>query len=274
MGGKRILPQHLAVPHHIELADGLTALMTMAYLIYTNRIGSLDRLGPMTKLPLTELQIDRITRPALLDLLNVRYLLTEERVSDARFREAREFLNVPVYRQGEGLVDIPRVIAYENRSWLPRAFLVPDTLGCGTDEECLELLDQVDPRTTLVVNGGKISHGGVKGEVVISYRTPNRLIIDVRADEPTNLFLSEIWYPGWEALDNGRPVQIGRANYLFRYLPLEPGNHRIEMCFKPHTLFWGRAISLITIALIAACFLGRRKLQGQGNTQPAPAVSI
>jgi len=274
MGEKCILPQYLAVPYQIELADGYNSMMTMAYLIYTNRIGSLDRLGPMTKLPLSELQVDRIMRTALLGLLNVRYLLTEEKVSDTRFREAREFLNVPVYRQGEGIVDIPRVIVYENRSWLPRAFLVPDTIGCSTDEECLELLDQIDPRTTLVVNGGKTSRGGARGKVAISYRTPNQLVIDVSADGPTNLFLSEMWYPGWEAMDNGRPAHIGRANYLFRYLPLEPGNHRIEMCFKPRTFLRGRAISLITIALIAAYLLGRRKLQMQRNRYPAPAISV
>ena len=83
----------------------------------------------------------------------------------------------------------------------------------------------------------------------------------------------EIWYPGWEATDNGRPVRIGRANCLFRYLPINAGKHRIEMRYRPRTFLAGRAISLITIALIALFFVGPVKPKGRGMSYPAPVIS-
>ena len=81
-------------------------------------------------------------------------------------------------------------------------------------------------------------------------RLPNRLVLEVDTDADGILVLSEIDYPGWQATVDGRQVPILRANTLFRALPLQAGQHRIEMVFKPWTVFVGLAISVLTLLVV------------------------
>jgi uncharacterized membrane protein YfhO len=136
---------------------------------------------------------------------------------------------------------------------------VPDAVVCDTEGECLERLGEVDVRKTLVVAHGKESHGGATGWVRIIKYTPNRIELEVDANEPGNVLLSEIWYPGWIAYDNGRRVDIGRADYLFRYLPVDKGYHRIIMIYSPRSLVIGRWVSIITLLSILGMLYRKRR---------------
>jgi hypothetical protein len=264
MGGERILPQHLAVPHGIELADGYNPVVSRAYMEYTNAIGGLGWIGPMTKLPLSDLQVNQIRKPALLDLLNVRYLLSESRVDAPRFRVVREFHDITVYRQRKGIISLPRVYVYENDFCMPRAFLVSRALGCATVAKCFELLDTIDIRNELVVMGQGNAGFPTEGTVVITRREPDTIELDVTAEGPCHLFLSEVWYPGWVAYDNGRRVEICRANFLFRCLPIDAGRHEIVMRYRPASLRWGMAVSSATLLGVLAYLIVARV----GRTRP------
>ena len=48
-------------------------------------------------------------------------------------------------------------------------------------------------------------------------------------NEPGFLILSEIWYPGWKAFDNGEETKIYRANFMFRSVELLRENNN-PMC--------------------------------------------
>jgi uncharacterized membrane protein YfhO len=55
---------------------------------------------------------------------------------------------------------------------------------------------------------------------------------------------SEIFYPkGWRVQVDGKPIDLVRANYVLRALPLEAGPHRIEMEFDPTPYRIGNPVS-------------------------------
>ena len=75
------------------------------------------------------------------------------------------------------------------------------------------------------------------------------------ADDPSILMLSEIWYPGWKAYDNGKEVEILKANYIFRAVPLQKGEHIIEMVMDPLSFKVGLIVSFLTLTSLLAYFM-------------------
>jgi hypothetical protein len=68
------------------------------------------------------------------------------------------------------------------------------------------------------------------------------------------LILSENYYPSWKAYVDGVEAQIYRANYLFRALYLEEGEHEVEFVFDSATYRVGKTSTLLTSVLLLAIF--------------------
>ena len=66
------------------------------------------------------------------------------------------------------------------------------------------------------------------------------------------LFLSDVYYPGWNAYVDEEPAHIYQANYLFRAVELTKGNHKVEFRYEPQSLKIGLGISLLTVIFLAA----------------------
>ncbi len=90
---------------------------------------------------------------------------------------------------------------------------------------------------------------------------------------PAYLVLSEVWYPGWRAWVNGTEVDVLRANFAFRAVPLAaPGEHLVEMRFEPWTWQFGAGVSTLTAmccAVRGGYWLHKRR-GAQHTTRPTP----
>ncbi len=73
---------------------------------------------------------------------------------------------------------------------------------------------------------------------------PNR--IQINAVGPGKLVLSELMYPGWIALINGRKVPIQPAHQILRSVDLPDGEALVDFRFLPKSLFLGAGISGIS----------------------------
>ena len=63
---------------------------------------------------------------------------------------------------------------------------------------------------------------------------PDGSTYKVRGERDGLLVLSEIWYPeGWSATVDGEEVQIVRANYILRALPVKAGDHDVVLSYSP-----------------------------------------
>lgn len=84
---------------------------------------------------------------------------------------------------------------------------------------------------------------------------PNR--IEIRAEGPGRLILSEVSYPGWRARIDGEAAPIETAFGLFRTIDLPEGEHEVEFLFRPLTVFIGAVLTLVGGVLILAGWVRR-----------------
>ncbi|HEX2171845.1 MAG TPA: YfhO family protein, partial [Dehalococcoidia bacterium] len=102
---------------------------------------------------------------------------------------------------------------------------------------------------------------------------PNELVVSTSGDEPAYLFVSEVFYPGWQATVDGGPTEILRANFLFRAVALPAGSHEVRFVFRPLPFYVGAAISGLTlVALIALAAWPRLRPRGQRRAGEIPAT--
>lgn len=191
---------------------------------------------------------------ALLDLQNVKYLITDGSVPlpAARFDLLAEsygkklFLNKSV---------MPRL------NFIPKWEVVPERtqiLGRMTAAD-------FDPRTAVFLEREPASDGSLPTtitgeitapEVAVKNYSAQKVTVNVRASKPGILLLSDTWYPGWKVRVDGKPAGLLRADYVLKAVHLPAGNHLVEFYFAPVSFRIGAIVSGVTIvlALIAALF--------------------
>ncbi len=107
--------------------------------------------------------------------------------------------------------------------------------------------------------------------VTITSYQPNELKYDVKSDKGGVVVFSEVYYPGWTATVDGKPVEVGRVNYILRAINVAPGSHKVVLTFRPATVnatetvaYIGYALLLITLLLLV--YKGYRKRKAQEET--------
>lgn len=84
---------------------------------------------------------------------------------------------------------------------------------------------------------------------VMAADTPGGLLrARVSLQSPRTLVLSEPFYPERRAFIDGKETPLLRANMALSAVHVEAGFHTIELRFVPTTLYYGAAISVLTIA--------------------------
>ena len=74
---------------------------------------------------------------------------------------------------------------------------------------------------------------------------PNRLEIDVALPKEGYLVLSEVFYPGWKVLVDGKEAVLERANGAFRAARLSSGAHIVQMSYEPKWVSVGMFFSVL-----------------------------
>jgi len=150
---------------------------------------------------------------------------------------------------------------------LDRAWVVPAARRVSRGEMLAALADPAfDPTAEVLLEPPASALQSLTSSV--QYRmalrdAPNRVTIHAALDAPGYLVLADTWYPGWQAQVDGRPTDILRANYAFRAVWLEAGEHVIEMVYRPLSVFIGGVVSMMTLSLLAVGLLwtARRGVQ-------------
>jgi hypothetical protein len=98
--------------------------------------------------------------------------------------------------------------------------------------------------------------GPVSIEPMVETATANSFRVENGA--PVWLVLADQWYPGWYGTIDGLPVEIYRANFLFRAVQLEAGSHLVEFRYRPVSFRVGSAITLVVLGCLALFVLRYR----------------
>jgi hypothetical protein len=192
----------------------------------------------------------------LYDLLNVRYVLGKKDV-------VLDWDKFTLAFEGD-----PQLNVFENGRALPAAFVVPTAQFQPTQELVLQAITApgFDPTTTAVILGESTAPVSVGGAGTVTDIRPGRnaLAFHANTDAPALIFVSQVWYPGWQVFVDGRPAGApNRANYLFQAVSVPGGEHEVELRFAPtswRTGWWlAAAASLFALFCIVLMTMIRRR---------------
>ena len=202
--------------------------------------------------------VPSISRPDMLDALNVRYVVSGGKAGlpPDRFALSACLRAQPVFGLYSGLSSSDMYI-YENRAALPRAFFVERTLRAGAEAEALSLIRRADLRSTAVLEGpaagepAPVSRPG-EDRVAVEEAGAGRLAMTSRSRGVRYLVISEVWNPGWRATLDGRGLMLYKTDVALLGAWIPAGEHRIVLRFRPRG--WDIGLCL-TLASAAACLL-------------------
>ncbi len=199
--------------------------------------------------PLTLARYDTFVHTAhpvqQVQLLGVRYVLTEGRMG-----QDMESTYPLVYHDEQSVV-------YENRKWLPRAFVVHEVVRATSGEEALRHFKSLDldiqravvieaPPDTPLPTPTRSSEPDL---VLMTRDEPDVVEIQVTLASDGYLILLDTWYPGWQATVDDVATPIYRANYLVRAIFVPAGTHTVRFEYRPYTFLVG--LQLAALAMLA-----------------------
>lgn len=79
--------------------------------------------------------------------------------------------------------------------------------------------------------------------VKLTAYAPNQLTYEVKSATGGVMVFSEIYYPEWTATVDGKPVEIGRADYVLRALKVDKGQHQVVLTFDPKSVKQTEAVA-------------------------------
>ena len=93
-------------------------------------------------------------------------------------------------------------------------------------------------------------------KVSITAYKPNNLTYKAESKNGGVVVFSEIYYPGWTAMVDGQPAELGRVNYILRALKVAPGQHEIVLDFHPKSVATTETVAKIALALLLLTIIG------------------
>lgn len=182
----------------------------------------------------------------LLDMLNVRYLIT-----GAAMQQSDVF--VPRW-EGTSKEGLKRYI-YENLNAFPRVFFV-DSYQLAEEKEALSVMvnSSIDlSKTALLTKRPSVEPVSKTGSRAdISKYNLNEIHVDAHVDSACILVLSEVYYPRWKLEINGDAGEIMRADYILRAVALPPGDHKLVFTYDASLFRKGLITSSVTLAILCA----------------------
>ena len=174
--------------------------------------------------------------------------------------------------------DVP--VEYRRLAGGMRVRLVPEAQFVESGEAAISAVSDVsfDPEAVVIVEAEDgealpASGGGGTAEAAPS-PDPNRLTVQVNAQGPSWLLVSDVWYPGWEARLDGEAIAIRRGDYLFRAVPVPSGKHVVEFSYRPRSFLLGLILAAAGLMVLAGAGIWSRARRiargGRAKAPPAP----
>ena len=196
----------------------------------------------------------RLLSPNVLALTNTRYLLTN--IPELPFIGNTTMASGPVVNASGDTVYLYRLNEENPYSWVaPVAVKAPD-------EQVLATL--LNPRfdvkrAALFDTSARVAVAGavqsLPAPLQISTRVsrygPGSVQIDLSAPAPAGsaLVVSENYYPGWLASVDGKPANIGRADYTLIGVELPQGARHVDLTFTSPAYQTGKTVTWVAIVL-------------------------
>ena len=216
--------------------------------------------------------IDFGADPAALDQLSVRYIIVGDLMSN--YGEGVELDHPLVFED-----DATGVRVYENPDAFPRAYLSPVLAGGRSGRQDgprwtmqrtftadAELLDAAHEAGVPI--DGEARAGG---EVEVVDERNTRVRVEVEAEQPAVLVLTDSFHDNWSVSVNGEPAHLGRVNEVVRGVVVPAGESIVEFRYESRARTVGTLISVLTIVALllgAAVWAVVRRRRGSSGSDP------
>ena len=94
-----------------------------------------------------------------------------------------------------------------------------------------------------------------KSVVTVEAYEPNQISYQVESGKGGVLVFSEVYYPGWTATVDGKPVEVGRVNYVLRAIHVQSGAHKVVLSFFPKSVSTTETIAYIAYGILLLVIL-------------------
>ena len=180
-------------------------------------------------------------RPHILDMLNVKYILTRKKINNPNFIQVNDLKGI-----------------YENKKVLPKAWIVGNLKNVYSQRESLmeTLMTGFNPSNSAVVidYNDKDLPENVVGKANVKTKEENKIEIDCQSETGGLLVLSEIYYkPGWKAFVNGKETPIFQTNHILRSVRIPSGSS--EVIFEYDKSDWKKTRLLSRISFLSIILL-------------------
>ena len=90
------------------------------------------------------------------------------------------------------------------------------------------------------------------------------MALDAPAPAGSALVVAENFYPGWSATVDGRPANVGRADYALIGVELPTGGTNVVLAFDSAPYHTGKRVTLVALAVgtvwwLLGAFMGRKR---------------
>ena len=191
-------------------------------------------------------------RSHILDMLNVKYVLTRKKINNPNFIPVEEIQGI-----------------YENKKVLPKAWIIGDLKIVESQKESLmeTLMTGFNPYSSAVVlkYEGDYMPANANGQATIKLKKENTIEINCQSETGGLLVVSEIYYkPGWKAFVNGVETKIYQTNHILRSIYIPAGES--EVLFEYDNSRWQNTrmlsrISLLTVLMLIGFSILRERKQ-------------
>lgn len=258
--GKAYLENNFAAQYRIFFPEGYDSLNILSYAEFTQAMqnGNMSDVSFRADAGLGRGDTDKLlsssNRRKLVDLVGVKYVVAErgdfDLIAKNNFKKVFEDGNLGVFENQEA---VPRAFLASNYEGPPEV----DSTGKTTDQinsERRKLIPQkllssdFDFRNVLILEkpspiSAQYGQGTAK---IVSYK-PQEVVVKTESDQPKLLFLSDNYYPGWKATVDGNEVEVLRADYTFRAVPLVGGKHIVRFYFESQSFELGALLSALSL---------------------------
>lgn len=210
----RILPPNFSVMYGIQSVDLYDPLYLKSY---GELIAAVERDEPNISPPFG---FNRIITPRgvnspIINMLNVKYILSFTDISSERFRK--------VYEEGSTMI-------FENKDVLPRAFFVKKVVPAGSDTDAIKKVflfkDELGEIGVVQERNQSMQHFSQGIVTIVSY-SPNRIVLHTKNTGEGFLVVSDAYFPSWKASlvtkIGEQEIPIYRTDYALRGIDVPRG---------------------------------------------------
>jgi len=191
------------------------------------------------------MDIGGFRRQAILNMLNVKYIITNKRIENKAFKKIEGNNNL-----------------YENLDVLPRSWVVGGIKSVKSQKSSLlSIMDMSfrpnETATVLDYDGPDlVDYKGGNSKIIKT--SPNEIIINCKTNGGGLLVLSEIYYsPGWKCKVDGMPSDIYQTNHILRSVFVPDGEHEVIFYYDDSNWIVAKIVSRTSFfsTILILCFL-------------------